>query len=624
MIPKFLTDLNPKVFESENYGVLDFETTNNEKGSALAVNPENRVVAWVLLDGRTGKRIRQYTGELERSFARLLKYVGRFDFIVAHNAKFELQWLYKCGLEPGSVLVYDTMVGEYVLAGNRKWELSLDATARRYGIGTKESLVSALIKGGVCPSTIPDNRLLDYCEQDVLLTQEVFKQQREKIIEAGLLPVMYTRCLTTVVLSDVERNGMMLDVNETKLEFEKTVRSCKKAMGRVADLTGGINPKSYKQVGEFLYDHLGFPEPRDFRGEILKTDGGGRRTDEETILGLMPTTEEQQKFVEAFIAYIPLKKRLETVTKLYGCATNEQILLARFNQCVTASHRLSSSGNRRKVQFQNIDRDLKRLFIPRHSGWKIGDSDAPQVEFRVAAELGNDTRAKQDIRDKFDVHTYTAQVLGNKVGRAVTKSERTNAKSHTFKPLYGGMSGTPDEKRYYKAFREKYRELYKTQQGWTFKVLGERQLQIPSGLVFYWPDVEIYEHGYIKGTTEIFNYPIQSFATADIIPITLIYLYYRLKEHQTFVVNTVHDSIICEVAPGEEEIWEESVKRAYTTDVFNYLKVIYGFDFETPLGVSYNLGVYWGDGKEELFEVDPMTYSGTLFPECGLNTLELN
>ena len=27
---------------------------------------------------------------------------------------------------------------------------------------------------------------------------------------------------------------------------------------------------------------------------------------------------------------------------------------------------------------------------------------------------------------------------------------------HTFKPLYGGVSGTEDQKRYYRAFKQKY------------------------------------------------------------------------------------------------------------------------------------------------------------------------
>ena len=34
-----------------------------------------------------------------------------------------------------------------------------------------------------------------------------------------------------------------------------------------------------------------------------------------------------------------------------------------------------------------------------------------------------------------------------------------DAKAHTFKPLYGGVTGTEDEKRYYTKFLEKYKDI---------------------------------------------------------------------------------------------------------------------------------------------------------------------
>ena len=604
-LPKWLNNLDPRIYESNNFRVIDFETSNINKGSALESG--NRLICWVGYDGRKRKVHQGYYERSSDNYNDLLEYVAGVDFVVCHNAKFELQWLYRCGLSVGSTFVFDSLVGEYVLAGNRKMALSLEATAGRYGLDSKESIVSSMIKGGVCPSLIPEDRLLDYCKQDVLLTTAIFLEQRKRIIEAGLLPVMYTRCLTTVVLADIERKGMYVDREAVKEEFEQCVKDCKRVMGRLADITGGINPKSPKQVGEFLYDNLGFQEPTDYKGEVIRTPAGGRSTNEETILGLRPVNDKQKEFLECFKEFTPLKKRLETLTKLNECANADKILLARFNQCVTASHRLSSSGGKYKVQFQNIDRDLKRLFVPRHEGWSVGDSDAPQLEFRVAAELGQDDVAKADIRENKDVHRYTASVLLKKPESKVTKAERTAAKSRTFAPLYGASSGTPDEKRYNKAFREKYKALNKTQIDWTFEVLKEKKLRIKSGLIFYWPDTEMFESGYIKNTTSIYNYGIQSYATADIIPITLVYLYYRLLGLDTFIVNTVHDSIICEVAPGEEREWEDAVRDAYTSDVYKYLASIYNHEFSVPLGVSYNLGKYWGDGEEILFVLDPQS-----------------
>ena len=46
-----------------------------------------------------------------------------------------------------------------------------------------------------------------------------------------------------------------------------------------------------------------------------------------------------------------------------------------------------------------------------------------------------------------DVHQYTADTMN---------VSRQDAKAHTFKPLYGGILGTPKEMRYYEAFKNKY------------------------------------------------------------------------------------------------------------------------------------------------------------------------
>ena len=92
-----------------------------------------------------------------------------------------------------------------------------------------------------------------------------------------------------------------------------------------------------------------------------------------------------------------------------GVATDKRtdveqgVFFAQFNQCVTKTHRLSSSGIKRtfshlqddkgkditkSVQFQNFSRQFKPLFVPRKKGWLMGEADGSQLEFRVAAFLG--------------------------------------------------------------------------------------------------------------------------------------------------------------------------------------------------------------------------------------------
>ena len=116
-LPWFLTDPDPDIFvNNPQYVVVDFETTVLEKGSAL--NEDNKLVlaVWQCSWEDTPKQV--LGGEFEMT--QLVEDCESADFIVAHNAKFELQWLKRCGLALEEVLIYDTLLGEYVLGGN-KW-----------------------------------------------------------------------------------------------------------------------------------------------------------------------------------------------------------------------------------------------------------------------------------------------------------------------------------------------------------------------------------------------------------------------------------------------------------------------------------------------------------------------
>src|SRR5574343_656570 len=114
LVPNFVSNPNPEIYLVDNYALVDFECSNLDKGSA--VNPGNRRLLAVCrlgpshpqaLDGGPEGRTRVYAGsEYEQS--RLLRVIEEADFIVAHNAKFELQWLRRCGLDLRSVLPYCT------------------------------------------------------------------------------------------------------------------------------------------------------------------------------------------------------------------------------------------------------------------------------------------------------------------------------------------------------------------------------------------------------------------------------------------------------------------------------------------------------------------------------------
>jgi len=588
------------------YLVLDFETTNLDKGDAL--NPNNHIVlaCWYQSWDNTMHRVR--ASELQQR--ELVQALTDCEFIVAHNAKFELQWLARCGANTVNIGVFDTMLAEYVLAGNRRRGLSLDACADRYSLGHKGSLVARLIDSGVCPSDIPGNLLEEYCVNDVMLCWRLFQIQDEILRLNDLGHIARNRFDTCKALADIEMNGVQLDVKSIEEEYPRAEAEFTRLQDALNVNSGGLNWDSPKQVGSYLYDVLGFPEPTSRDGKADRTAAGGRRTDESTVLSLKGSTPRQRDFLGTYKAFAPYKLLLRTWTKLRACGLEGGgKLYGTYNQAVTQTHRLSSSGKKYKIQFQNFDRSLKRLIVPSDPDYYIMEADAMQLEFRVAGHLGRDSKINEDVRNHEDIHRYTASVLYGVSEHEVTSEQRTNAKPSTFKPLYGGMSGTDAEVAYYEAFRKKYHQTYQTQKKWTYQVLAEGKLRTEFGMLYYWPDTKISKSGYISNTPSIFNYPVQGSATAEMIPITLCWIWTALKHAglRSRIINTVHDSVVLEVHKDELKEVADIVKEAFTRGLFHALRNDYGVDFTIPLGCEIKVGTFWGDSclMSEKFEMTP-------------------
>jgi len=609
-LPDHIENPDPIIYHSDNFITLDLECTNHGKGTATDTNNSILLSCWRELSERSDCRKDVLDWGDEYSLGRLVDRVERASFLVAHNAKFEVQWLKRCGATLENIVVWDTMIAEYVICSNKGGALDLNSVAERYGLGTKDNLVNKLIKSGVCPSTIPRKWLLKYCKQDVHLTEKIFKAQLLWILENNpeLLNVVFTRCLFTPVLADIEFNGVFLDKELVYEEYEKHYREFLTLNKKLEEFANGINWNSSTQVATFLYEELKFDEARDYRGEKIRTESGARSAAATTIDKLRARTKRQREFIKIYKQRNKISSALSKNLEFFKGVVDELggVFYAQFNQCITKTQRLSSSGRpklfeqftkKKSVQFQNMPRIFKRLCAARNVGWKIAELDGAQLEFRIAAFLGQDSKAIEDIRNGFDVHSFTASII---------QCSRQDAKADTFKPLFGGKSGTEAQKKYYKAFAEKYSDITDTQKGWIDEVLATKQLKTITGLVFYWPDTKMSRTGYVTNTTSISNYPIQSFATADIIPIAITYQWHRMKavKLKSFLINTVHDSSIGEVHPKEEEIYESIGIEAYTKDIKRYLRKIYNIHFNVPLGVGVKIGPHWGQAEEKKYEYD--------------------
>ena len=125
-------------------------------------------------------------------------------------------------------------------------------------------------------------------------------------------------------------------------------------------------------------------------------------------------------------------------------------------------------------------------------------------------------------------------------------------------------------------------------------------------MIFHWPGTKMGRSGYIDNTTSIYNYPIQGYATAEIIPIALVHFWHRSRYLRIVCWNTIHDSIASRVHRDDLAEYKEISKLAFTHDVYNYLSKVYGLRFSTPLAVGVKVGEHWGEAElEEIWEVSP-------------------
>lgn len=618
----------PSIYDSKRYLVLDFEVDVKDGQYGDARDPRNQLMlACWKEDGRASSA---WGNELEQNV--LLSAVVDAEFIVCQNAKYELGWLKRMGVDIGSLVVFDTMVAEYVLAGNlasmddkggpAPLSLSLDSCCRRRGLAPKDAIVDIWMKNGIPASDMPAQWLTARCSQDVISTEQLFLSQLKSLKESNRLNVLFTRCLLTPVLVDIEAQGVKLDQERVEVAYQEYSRALADLTQKMNSLTGGINWRSSKQAAEFIYDKLGFKEPTRY-GKAKRTAGGSRCTDAKTLATFKADTPEQEQFLQLRkdIGRVAsaLSKNLEYFK--HACDTNEGIFHARFNQTVTATHRLSSSGlpsDAGSVQFQNLPRAFKGLFRARRAEWQIMEIDGSQLEFRVAGFLGRDARIRDDLSNPgWDAHITTASYMYGipyddlyarwKAGDKKADTMRTAAKAETFKPLYGGNKGTPAQERWYRGFRDRYVDLARVQEGWVAEVRQTRRLVTPWGLRYYWPHARVNKEGYCNVTASVYNYPIQALATAEIIPVALVYFWHATADLRASgrlrIVNTVHDSIVVELAPDVVDEVKQKVLACFGKLCYDYLQDVYNLDFDVPLGATIKVGEFLGEGKEESYNL---------------------
>src|SRR6056300_148932 len=358
-----------------------------------------------------------------------------------------------------------------------------------------------------------------------------------------------------------------------KGEPSKALRICKPCKGK-----GTI----YQSTNEVAGFKIIPRNPKDVASAGFKTD---KVTLEDRSTEL---SGEAREFCVAYSRYNAIRTYLSTfVEGMKNNADDDNFIHPEFMQCVTATGRLSS----RNPNFQNMPRGstfaIRRAMVSRFKGGKILEADYGQLESRVAGYLANDPQVYHDVENKTDVHTVTAEIIG---------CSRQDAKAHTFKPLYGGTTGTPDQQRYYRTFKDKYAGVTDWHEKLQRDAVEKGFITLPSGRQYAFPGTTWTDWGTATNRTAICNYPVQGFATGDLLPIALVKLHKSMKSNKlkSVICNTVHDSIVLDVFPGEEDTCTTLVVEAMMS-LPEECRRRYGVEYDMPISVECKMGSNWLD-----------------------------
>ncbi len=509
---------------------------------------------------------------------------------VAHNYKFDYIILSRAGVEISGP-VFDTMVAAYLIDSSQR--LKMDALSKTY-LGYEPIPIEDLIgkgKGQQSMADIPFEDISDYACEDADITYRLFEILKEKLEEDELLEIAETVEFPLIeVLAEMEQNGVHIDKEMLASFSEELTSDLEELEAEIFERTGEeFNLNSPQQLGTILFEKMDLPA-----GKKTKT---GQYSTSESVLSKLAVEYEIPSLV---LDYRSLKKLLSTyvdaLPKLINSETGR--IHTDFNQTVAATGRLSSSN----PNLQNIPirtkrgREIRKAFIPK-KGYKMLAADYSQVELRVIASISGDENMIEAFRNGEDIHSRTAKEIFNLDSiDDVTADHRRKAKEVNFGIPYGvsayglasrlGISNNEGKDmidQYFERFPgiQKYIDetiQFAKENEYVSTLLGRRR---------YIPDINSGNWN-IRGFAErmAINMPIQGTA-ADIIKLAMIHIQNFIEEENldSRMLLQVHDELIFDIAPDEEETVPEKIK--------DLMENAFGLD--VPLDVEMGLADNWLD-----------------------------
>ncbi|CAB4573231.1 MAG: DNA polymerase I [Actinobacteria bacterium] len=469
------------------------------------------------------------------------------------------------------------------------------------GVSFDVSLAAYLVNPGVRTQEFVDiaqrwadtSRIDESSSQSYLLTCatalfNVKEALTQELQDRGLMELFLTMEMpVAALLATMENVGIAVNKKELEVLAKFFQGEVDRETKAVHEIVGHeFNVGSPKQLQVVLFDELQLPKTKK-----IKT---GFTTDAESLDWLHQKTGHP--VLTSLLRIRETKKLGTTVEGLIAEIASDGRIHTHFAQTVAATGRLSSTGpNLQNIPVRTEEgRRIRNCFIAGKGYSSLLTADYSQIEMRIMAHLSHDSKLLAAFASGEDLHaTIASQIFGVKPSE-VDPEMRRQIKAMSYGLAYGlssyGLSAQLDitppaaqdlMDRYFERFGG-IRDYLKTvvedarKVGYTETIMGRRR---------YLPDL-MNDNRARREVAErmALNAPIQGSA-ADIIKIAMLNVNNAIEKQKlkSRLLLQIHDELILEVSPGEEEVITTLVKKEMGA----------AYPLKAPLDVNAGLGLTW-------------------------------
>ena len=508
--------------------------------------------------------------------------------LLVHDAKALLHAARSRGWEVAGIAV-DTELAAYLVSPAQR-SYDLEALALQYLNKQLQSDATAADTGQLTMAVDDDweQRALSaeaLRELAEVLERELAERDQGELLHQLELPLV-------PVIAAMEQTGIALDPTVLEEMSESLGDRMHDLREEICGYAGEeFSLDSPKQLQVILFEKLGLPKTK-----RIKT---GYTTDASALTSLI----DAHPIIEPLLEYREVSKLkgtyVDALPPLMNPATGR--IHAELNQTVAVTGRLSSQNpNLQNIPIRSAQgREIRRAFVPGEGFDSLLLADYGQIELRVMAHLSGDEGLLAAFESGEDIHATTAAMVWDLPVSSVDNTLRSRIKGMTYGLAYGlsafglgqQLGIPPDEAReLMDAYFARFPKVGEYLRGVVVRARVDGYTSTLFGRRRYLPDL-MSDNRQRRDMAErmALNAPIQGTA-ADIIKKAMVAVYeqMRARRMQSQLLLQVHDELVCETAPGEEDDLRDLLRSAMCGVV----------DLAVPLEVDTASGRSWAEAEK--------------------------